>query len=151
VLDLPVASAGPAQGTQPPAPRRFEGRRALLVEDNRVNQALALALLKKLGFTVDVAENGRSAIEQVLGALTPYDIVFMDLQMPEMDGLEATRLIRARYEPEALPIVALTANAFEQDRERCLEAGMNDYIAKPMRLEWVAEVVHQVLSGARAG
>jgi CheY-like chemotaxis protein len=105
--------------------------RVLVVEDHAVNRMLATRLLKKLGCEVQIAENGRIACDRT--AHEPYDLVFMDCQMPEMDGFEATRTIRSR-ELETnrhLPIVALTANAMTEDRERCLDAGMDDYIPKP--------------------
>ena len=113
-------------------------RRVLLAEDNVVNAKLAVRLLERLGCRVDVASNGHEALKMVQSI--PFDLVFMDCQMPEMDGFEATRAIRAwerasRIEPSPatrLPIVALTANAMQGDRERCLEAGMDDYITKPL-------------------
>jgi CheY-like chemotaxis protein len=105
--------------------------RVLVVEDHAVNRMLATRLLTKLGCEVDFAENGLIACERTLQQ--SYDVIFMDCQMPEMDGYEATRLIRERERAANLhtPIVALTANAMTQDRERCLEAGMDDYITKP--------------------
>jgi len=113
-------------------------RRVLLAEDNVVNAKLAVRLLERLGCRVDVASNGHEALKMVQSI--PFDLVFMDCQMPEMDGFEATRAIRAwerasRIEPSPatrLPIVALTANAMQGDRERCIEAGMDDYITKPL-------------------
>jgi signal transduction histidine kinase/DNA-binding response OmpR family regulator len=113
-------------------------RRVLLAEDNVVNAKLAVRLLERLGCRVDVACNGHEALK--MAQSVPFDLVFMDCQMPEMDGFEATRAIRAwerasRIEPSPatrLPIVALTANAMQGDRERCLEAGMDDYITKPL-------------------
>jgi two-component system sensor histidine kinase/response regulator len=113
-------------------------RRVLLAEDNVVNAKLAVRLLERLGCRIDVASNGHEALKMVQSI--PFDLVFMDCQMPEMDGFEATRAIRAwerasRIEPSPatrLPIVALTANAMQGDRERCLEAGMDDYITKPL-------------------
>jgi signal transduction histidine kinase/CheY-like chemotaxis protein len=113
-------------------------RRVLLAEDNVVNAKLAVRLLERLGCRVDVACNGHEALK--MAQSIPFDLVFMDCQMPEMDGFEATRAIRAwerasRIEPSPatrLPIVALTANAMQGDRERCLEAGMDDYITKPL-------------------
>jgi CheY-like chemotaxis protein len=105
--------------------------RVLVVEDHAVNRMLATRLLAKLGCEVEIAENGRIALERT--AQHSYDLIFMDCQMPEMDGYEATRAIRERERAGAgrTPIVALTANAMSQDRERCLEAGMDDYITKP--------------------
>src|SRR5688572_15926936 len=113
-------------------------RRVLLAEDNAVNAKLAVRLLERLGCRVDVASNGHEALKMVQSI--PFDIVFMDCQMPEMDGFEATRAIRgwertSRTDASPatrLPIVALTANAMQGDRERCLEAGMDDYITKPL-------------------
>jgi CheY-like chemotaxis protein len=107
--------------------------RILLAEDNGVNQKVALHMLKRLGYRADVAGNGR----EVIAALEqrPYDIILMDVQMPEMDGMEATRFIRANH-PGGHPapwIIALTANAMEGDQQACAEAGMNDYLSKPIK------------------
>jgi CheY-like chemotaxis protein len=111
--------------------------RVLLVEDNTVNQKLAARLVEKLGYCVDVVANGREAIEAT--SHRSYAAILMDCQMPEMDGFAATRLIRQRYaerpEQPHLPIIAMTANAMSGDRERCLEAGMDDYVTKPIKLE----------------
>ena len=106
------------------------GARVLLVEDNEINQEVALGLLADGHFTVDVAGNGRDALMRLAGA--PYDIVLMDLQMPVLDGFAATAEIRAQPQFADLPIVAMTANAMAGDRERCLTAGMNDHVAKPL-------------------
>ena len=122
--------------------------RILLAEDNVVNQKLALRLLERLGYRADVAANGVEAIRAV--ERQPYDIVFMDVQMPEMDGLEATRQICARWVAGERPrIIAMTANALKEDREACLAAGMDDYLAKPIRVEELVAVLsgNQPLAG----
>jgi GAF domain-containing protein/DNA-binding response OmpR family regulator len=117
--------------------------RILLAEDNVVNQKLALRLLSQMGYRADVAGNGIEAVESV-GRQT-YDVVLMDVQMPEMDGLEASRRITAMYPPHQRPrIVAMTANAMQGDREACLAAGMDDYVTKPIRVEALVEALMQV-------
>jgi CheY-like chemotaxis protein len=114
----------------------------LLAEDNVVNQKVASRMLAKLGCTVDFAANGADAVEMV--GRSRYDLVFMDCQMPEMDGYEATRQIRERMLGAGhLPIVAMTANALQSDREACLEAGMDDYVAKPVRVEAIDAALHR--------
>jgi CheY-like chemotaxis protein len=108
--------------------------RILLAEDNAVNQKLALKLLSQMGYRADVAGNGLEAIQAI--ERQKYDLVLMDVQMPEMDGLEASRQICSRWSRGERPrIVAMTANAMQGDRERCLEAGMDDYVSKPIRVE----------------
>ncbi|HKN64585.1 MAG TPA: GAF domain-containing protein [Gaiellaceae bacterium] len=108
--------------------------RILLAEDNAMNQKVALRLLEQLGYRADVASNGREAIEAL--ERHQYDVVLMDVQMPELDGLDATRQIRERWPDEGRPhIVAMTANALPEDREACFAAGMDDYVAKPIRTE----------------
>ncbi|HMN87117.1 MAG TPA: response regulator [Bauldia sp.] len=117
--------------------------RILLAEDNVVNQKLALRILQQMGYRADLASNGLEAVESV--GRQVYDVVLMDVQMPEMDGLEATRRICATWKPEGRPrIVAMTANAMQGDRELCMDAGMDDYLTKPIRVEQLVEALNQV-------
>jgi CheY-like chemotaxis protein len=111
-----------------------QGLRVLLAEDNPINQKLAIILLQKAGYSVDFVENGLQAVEQVKKGV--YCMVMMDVQMPEMDGYDATREIR-KWEgnDHHIPIIAMTAGAMKGDRERCLEAGMDDYVSKPLKPE----------------
>ena len=119
--------------------------RILLAEDNVVNQKLALRLLQQMGYRADLASNGIEAVESV--ERQAYDVVLMDVQMPEMDGLEASRRINARFGPDARPrIVAMTANAMTGDREMCLAAGMDDYLTKPIRVERLVEALANTTS-----
>ncbi|MDW8325760.1 MAG: GAF domain-containing protein [Anaerolineales bacterium] len=138
----PEPVAGPAQAEdvspEPPQPARI-----LVVEDNDVNRHIILLMLKQLGYAAEIAVNGREALQAV--QRQPFDLIFMDVQMPEMDGLEATRRIRAELPPNAQPyIVALTANALLSDREHCLAAGMNDYLSKPFQLADIGAVLRRL-------
>jgi CheY-like chemotaxis protein len=117
--------------------------RILLAEDNVVNQKLAMRILQQMGYRADLASNGMEAVESV--QRQTYDVVLMDVQMPEMDGLEAARQICARWGPQARPrIVAMTANAMQGDRDMCLAAGMDDYLTKPIRVERLVEALTRV-------
>jgi two-component system sensor histidine kinase/response regulator len=114
----------------------------LLAEDNPVNQKLAKMMLTKAGYQVEVVNNGQEAVEKYSGSPEEFDLIFMDVQMPEMDGIEATKTIRGKGF-DAIPIVAMTANAMNGHKEKCLDAGMNDYIAKPIKRELVFDIIER--------
>jgi CheY-like chemotaxis protein len=138
-LPEPAAVAADGDGGAP----ETSSLRILLAEDNPVNQKVALRILDKLGYRADVASNGLEAIEAL--ERQQYDVVLMDVQMPELDGLDATRRICERWPDESRPrIVAMTANAMIEDREACFAAGMDDYLAKPVRAEELAEALDRV-------
>jgi PAS domain S-box-containing protein len=126
--------------------RRHAGARVLLVEDHALNREVAADLLQSAGLTVELAENGRVALERLRGA--QYSLILMDMLMPEMDGLEATRAIRQLQQGRNIPIIAMTANAFEEDRQACQAAGMNDFIAKPINLQSLYATLDKWLSVA---
>ena len=147
-LRFPIGEA--KTGQTPPAAKAsaFTGKKLLVVEDNELNLEIASTLLKEAGFEVDTAENGKIAVEKVEAASADrYDLILMDIQMPEMDGYEATRRIRALPDAKkaALPIVAMTANAFEDDRKNALRAGMNGHIAKPLDIQKLFQVLSELL------
>ena len=120
------------RGLDAPLEREFEGVRALLAEDNEANQMVAIELLGRLGIALDVARNGREAIAMAQAAPTKYAAILMDMQMPELDGLAATRALRADPRFTTVPIIAMTANAMKVDLDACLAAGMNDHVTKPI-------------------
>jgi two-component system sensor histidine kinase/response regulator len=125
--------------------------RILLAEDNPVNQKLAKLMLTKAGYQLEIVNSGMGAVEKYTKSPGEFDLIFMDVQMPEMDGLEATRKIRKWEEKKRnggnrehrIPIVAMTAHAMKGDREKCLDAGMNDYISKPIRRELVFDMLNK--------
>lgn len=128
-----------------PAPNPT-GRRALVAEDNLVNQTVVVRLLQRLGWVVDVASDGREAIQRC--ATRAYDVILMDCQMPDLDGFDATREIRRREGSlRRIPIVALTAHALPGDREACLAAGMDEYLSKPVSADALRAALERVLSG----
>lgn len=126
-------------------PVRLPPLRILLAEDSYVNQRLVVALMEKHGHDVTVAENGKAAIEALVKS--QFDLVLMDVEMPEMNGLEATAVIRSKETQTGahVPIVAMTAHAMKGDRERCLAAGMDDYVSKPINADQVFDKISQVL------
>ena len=126
----------------------FSGKRVLLVEDIEVNREIAKAILTEIGLEVDDANDGTVAVEKVTNAPpNHYDIILMDVQMPTMNGYDATKNIRAlnRHDAQTVPIVAMTANAFEEDKENALKAGMNDHLAKPLDIPKLLETLHKYL------
>ena len=131
--------------------RIYEGRYILLVEDVDINREIVLALLEPTSVKIDCAENGKEAVLKFSEAPDRYDMVFMDLQMPEMDGYEAARTIRALDVPEAktIPIIAMTANVFKEDVEKCFAAGMDGHIGKPLDMDEVTEVMNKYLITTR--
>ena len=126
---------------------KFEGKNMLVAEDIEINRNIIIAFLDGTGINIDCAENGRQALNMVSASPGKYDIVLMDVQMPEMDGLEATRQIRSLplEQSKKLPIIAMTANVFKEDIERCLEAGMNDHLGKPLDLDRIMEILQKYL------
>ena len=137
-----------AQGLLPDKNAGFKGKNILLVEDNELNREIAQEILREYGFRVDTAENGAVAVEKVSAAAPgSYDLVLMDVQMPIMDGYTATRQIRALDDPAraTLPILAMTANAFDEDRRNALESGMNGFLSKPIVIGDLVQELHKIL------
>jgi len=139
---VPHATAVAATHTEPAEQalqRRHRGRRILLAEDEPINREITCSLLDAPGLVVDVAADGQEAL--ALSEQHDYDLVLMDMQMPRMDGLEATRRIRRGDRNRSTPVVALTANAFGEDRDRCMAAGMSDFLSKPLDARVLFETV----------
>ena len=147
VLAEPFRAEPAAKPAQPTA-ADLKGKKLLLVEDNELNREIALEILKEAGFVVDTAEDGAVAVQKIKQAAPgQYDLILMDIQMPNLDGYEATRQIRALPDAEKanIPIFAMTANAFEEDRQNALEAGMNGHIAKPLDVPHLLRVLADAL------
>ena len=133
----PLCNASLNAGSPPQARGRV-----LVVEDNPINQRVAVILVNKMGFTADVANDGSEALNLING--NDYELILMDCQMPVMDGFEATRAIRSLDRPIAkVPIIAVTANVMEGQRDKCLEAGMNDYLPKPINRELLSKTIEK--------
>ena len=140
--------AEPASEPAQPTAADLKGKKLLLVEDNELNREIALEILKEAGFVVDTAEDGAAAVQKIKQAAPgQYDLILMDIQMPNLDGYEATRQIRALPDAEkaSIPIFAMTANAFEEDRQNALAAGMNGHIAKPLDVPHLLRVLTDAL------
>lgn len=147
-----MMDASRGAGCAAPEPKaetaRFSGRRVLVVEDNALNREIAQEILCSAGLTVETASDGSLAVEMLRSAPEGYyDLILMDIQMPLMDGYEATRAIRylPRQDTALLPIVAMTANAFDEDRERCLKSGMNGHVAKPLNVDVLLSTLDRLL------
>lgn len=140
-LSSSYPSLNNSNNNQRPKKRR---KKILLAEDNELNQKLILRQLKKVGYDADAAHNGLQAVEKVKNRY--YDLILMDCHMPEMDGYEATQIIREREQEKRVPIVALTADAMQGTRDRCLAAGMDDYYTKPLRLQDIIDITTKFLS-----
>ena len=126
---------------------RYSGKKVLLVEDNELNREIATAIMQEIGLDVDVAEDGTDAVNIMSSERgNNYDLIFMDIQMPKMDGYTATREIRTLNNSKCanIPIIAMTANAFEEDRKKAIKAGMNGHIAKPISSDVILENLDQI-------
>jgi PAS domain S-box-containing protein len=144
-----AAHASSAEVDVPKAAKpSLAGMRILVAEDNFVNQQIASELLEGEGAVVTLANHGQEALDVIAAATEPFDVVLMDMQMPVMDGLNATRAIRQTLDANTLPIVAMTANAMDTDRAACLEAGMNDHVGKPFNLAHLVQVLRRVTGRA---
>jgi CheY-like chemotaxis protein len=140
-----------AESPEAAAGGRFAGKKLLLAEDVEINREILISLLEDTGISIDCAQNGLEAVEMIAEDPDKYDVVLMDVQMPKMDGLEATRLIRplTSQRLKNLPIIAMTAHVFKSDIEGCLAAGMNDHIGKPIDIDDVLKKLHKYLYTSR--
>jgi CheY-like chemotaxis protein len=126
----------------------FKSKMMLLAEDIEINREILITLLEDTGLSIECAENGKEALDMITANPDKYDVVFMDMQMPEMDGLEATRCIRALpgHQRENLPIIAMTANVFKDDIDACKAAGMDSHVGKPLDIDKVLKALRMYLS-----
>ena len=151
-VEIPFETAPAGEPTVEPRPEQrtavpdSKQARLLLVEDNAVNQRVVLAMLRKKNYAIDVANNGQEALDKLERATEPYNVILMDVQMPILDGLETTKAIRRNNAWDNLPIIAMTAHAMIGDRERCLQAGMNAYVSKPVQQAGLIAVIEQYLA-----
>ncbi len=139
VVSVPITASAP----------NLNGTRVLVVEDNAINQRIAREILQGVGVEVEIAANGALAVQAIRNG--SFDLVLMDIQMPEMDGYQATRMIRKDKQFDRLPIVAMTAHAMAGDREKCLEAGMDDHLTKPINPDHLFAMLHRWMSGVESG
>jgi CheY-like chemotaxis protein/HPt (histidine-containing phosphotransfer) domain-containing protein len=145
IAEVAAPMIEPLHNQQIAAPATRQAR-LLLVEDNAVNQRVVLAMLRKKDYKIDVANNGQEALDKMERAAEMYNLILMDVQMPVLDGLETTRSIRRNAKWNNLPIIAMTAHAMIGDRERCLQAGMNAYVSKPVQQAGLIAVIEQYLA-----
>ena len=141
--------AAPSESAEQQLQRKFAGAPVLVVEDNQINQEIVCSVLEDIGFIPECANNGRIAIE--MAGRNRYALILMDMLMPEMDGIDATRILRQMPALDSVPILALTASAFDQDRERCLAAGMDDFVSKPLDPDFFFATVLRWLESRRPG
>lgn len=146
-----LSNPGPAEKADGEKKYSLSGKRILLVEDNELNREIAQTILEDVGFAVETADNGMAAVTKVEQAASGrYDLILMDIQMPVMNGYEASKRIRRLADPEkaSLPIIAMTANAFEEDKERSYEAGMNGHLAKPISVKLLMDMIYKILKNS---